>query len=148
MRILWLVVFVLACKGNSERVDPLVVAARACPDDADVSCARPILNVQSLKASQAYYRDALGFTIDWEHEGDFGSVSRGHGVLFMCEGCQGNPGTWVMLFVKNVDELHEEIAAKGAIIRMPPTTMPWGLREMHVGDLDGNTMRFASSVDH
>ena len=137
------------CKRTGERNDPLVEAAKACSRHADLSCPRPILHVRNLHASQHYYRDALGFKIDWEHgePPDFGSVSRGDTVLFMCQGCQGNPGSWMMVFTPDVDRLHREIAGKKAIIRLPPTTMPWGLREMHVADLDGNVIRFGSAIE-
>lgn len=142
-------VLVAGCKSR-DREHPLAEAAKACAKNGELSCPRPIFNVHSLKASQAYYRDALGFTLDWDH-GDppnFGSVSRSETSLFMCEQCQSNPGAWVMVFTGNVDPLHEEFVRNKAIIRMPPTNMPWGLREMHVADLDGNVIRFGSSIDH
>ena len=115
-----------------------------------MSCARPIFNVRDLRASQRYYREALGFKVDWDHGDppDFGSDSRGEGVLFMCQGCQGRPGTWVMIFTRDVDRLHEELVRNKAIIQMPPPDMPWGLREMQVADPDGNVIRFASAIDH
>ncbi len=136
------------CKGEPKQ-SPFVEAARAC-HDSEVACPRPILAVRSLKASQAYYRESLGFKLDWDYgePPDFGSVSRGDGVLFLCEGCQGAGGTWVFLFTRDVDRLHEEFRRNKAIINMPPTDMPWGLREMQVADLDGNVMRFASAVEH
>jgi len=137
------------CKGNGERDDSLVELARACSRHGDLSCPRPILHVRSLHASQRYYRDSLGFKIDWEYGDppDFGSVSRGDTALFMCQGCQGNPGSWMMIFTPSVDRLHEELARKGAIIKLPPTNMPWGMREMQVADLDGNVIRFGSAID-
>jgi catechol 2,3-dioxygenase-like lactoylglutathione lyase family enzyme len=140
---------VLGCKGKSEE-HPLQAAAKACAESGGLSCVLPIFNVDSLKASQGYYRDKLGFKIDWEHGDppDFGSVSRDHSVLFMCQRCQGHPGAWVMILAPDVDKLHAEFVRNGAIIKMPPTDMPWGLREMHVADPDGNVMRFGHSLDH
>jgi catechol 2,3-dioxygenase-like lactoylglutathione lyase family enzyme len=137
------------CKRTDERNGPLVEMARQCARQGGLSCARPILHVASLHASQRYYRDALGFHIDWEHGDppDFGAVSRGETVLFMCQGCQGNPGSWMMIFTSNVDELHAEIARNGAIIKQPPRDMPWGLREMQVADPDGNVIRFGSAIE-
>jgi catechol 2,3-dioxygenase-like lactoylglutathione lyase family enzyme len=134
----------LGCK--SEPRNGFVQAAEACSHDSEMSCVRPIFNVRSLRASQSYFRDVLGFKVDWDH-GDpptFGSVSRGHGVIFLCQGCQGNPGAWAMMFAEDVDRLYKEFSARKAVIRMPPTDMPWGLREMHVSDPDGNVMRMAA----
>jgi hypothetical protein len=139
MLITWLAIGCLAlglagCKRTGERNDPLVETAKACARHGELSCPRPILHVRSLRASQRYYRDALGFKIDWEHGDppDFGSVS---------------PGSWMMIFTANVDRLHREIAGKGAIIKLPPTNMPWGMREMQVADPDGNVIRFGSAIE-
>ena len=148
--LLVLVVAVGCSEKRTERQSPLALEAKRCAKGAEMTCARPILTVDSLKASQAYYRDKLGFKVDWEHgePPDFGSVSRGDFVLFMCQRCQGNPGAWSMTFMPNVDPYYEELKERGAIVRTPPTDMPWGLREMHVADPDGNVIRFASHGDH
>jgi catechol 2,3-dioxygenase-like lactoylglutathione lyase family enzyme len=142
----------LAMVGSKERKrSPLHELARVChDDDAEMSCARPIFNVSDLRASQRYYRDVLGFKIDWEDGDppDFTSVSRANAVLFMCQHCQGTPGAWSMVIVRDVDALHREITARRALIRMPPRDMPWHLREMHVSDLDGNVIRFGSGIEH
>jgi uncharacterized glyoxalase superfamily protein PhnB len=37
---------------------------------------------------------------------------------------------------------------RGARIKMPPTDMPWGVREMKVADRDGNVLRFGSAIEH
>jgi catechol 2,3-dioxygenase-like lactoylglutathione lyase family enzyme len=134
------------CK--SERPSPLWQAAAA--HEGEMSHAIPIFSVGSLKASQGYYRDVLGFKVDWEdgEPPDFGAVSRGHATIFMCQGCQGNPGAWIMVFTKDVDRLYRELRDKKAIVKMPPTTMPWKLRELHVADPTGNVIRFASRTEH
>jgi uncharacterized glyoxalase superfamily protein PhnB len=48
------------------------------------------------------------------------------------------------IFIDDVDVLHEEYKASGAIIRMPPTNLPWQTREMNVIDLDGHCFRMGS----
>jgi uncharacterized glyoxalase superfamily protein PhnB len=53
-----------------------------------------------------------------------------------------------MLFTPDVDKLYKEFRSHKALIRMPPTDMPWGLRELHVSDPDGNVLRFGSSREH
>jgi len=149
LAVVGLAIGLAGCKRTGEHTDPLVEAAKACARRGDLSCPRPILHVRSLRASQRYYRDALGFQIDWEHGDppDFGAVSRGDAVLFMCQGCQGNPGSWTMIFTPSVDRLYQEISRKGAIIKQPPADMPWGMREMQVADPDGNVIRFGSAID-
>jgi catechol 2,3-dioxygenase-like lactoylglutathione lyase family enzyme len=148
---LWVVVLAMGLVGcKSERPSPLLEIAKANVKHGDLSPAIPIFSVGSLRKSQGYYRDVLGFKVDWEHgePPDFSAVSRGHGVIFMCQNCQGKPGAWIMLFTPDVDRLYRDFRDKDAIIKMPPTNMPWNLREMHVADPDGNVMRFASPLEH
>jgi catechol 2,3-dioxygenase-like lactoylglutathione lyase family enzyme len=142
-----LVLLILGCKGDKR--SPLLEAARAA-HHPELSRSIPILSVRNLHDSQHYFRDVLGFKVDWEYGNPpvFGSVSRGDAALFMCQGCQGSFGAWVMMFTPDVDKLHKELAPRGAIVRVPPTDMPWKLREMHVADRDGNVMRFASAIEH
>jgi catechol 2,3-dioxygenase-like lactoylglutathione lyase family enzyme len=151
MRIAMLVCLVLVgCGSKRDKQDPLLAAAAECAKGGELECPRPILRVADLHAAQNYYRDALGFKILWEHgePPDFGAVGRSNMVLFMCQQCQSSAGAWVFTFTHDVDQLHKEFVERNAIIRMPPTNMSWGLREMNVGDPDGNVLRFASPIEH
>ncbi len=106
----------------------------------------PVLNVRNFADSMDYYLNELGFSKKWEW-GDpptFGCVTRGKVSIFLCEGAQGQPGTWMSIFTEDVDTLHEEYLKSGAIIRLAPTNMPWGTREMNVEDLDGHRFRMGS----
>jgi catechol 2,3-dioxygenase-like lactoylglutathione lyase family enzyme len=102
----------------------------------------PILRVGNVTDSIDYYVRVLGFKIDFQTPG-FVSVSRGRCGLFLCEGDQGHPGSWVWIDGKDVEALHEEYQAAGAKIRNPPTNYSWAL-EMQVEDPDGNVLRFGS----
>ncbi|MDP9003756.1 MAG: glyoxalase superfamily protein [Verrucomicrobiota bacterium] len=104
---------------------------------------KPILAVRDLAASIAYYTGALGFEVDWEQPGILASVSRGRCNLFLSEGDQGHPGTWLWIGVSDVDALFQEYVANGATIRHPPTNYPWAY-EMQVEDLDGHVLRFGA----
>jgi catechol 2,3-dioxygenase-like lactoylglutathione lyase family enzyme len=114
------------------------------PNDAAVKFegGNPIFRVRSLPASLDYYVRVLGFKLDFETPG-FASVSRGRFHLFLCEGDQGNPGSWVWIGVSDADALFEEYRASGANIRHPPTNYSWAF-EMQVEDLDGNVLRLGS----
>lgn len=104
--------------------------------------ATPILHVADLRASVAYYTDVLGFTLDFEDV--IASVSRDRCGLFLAQGDQGHPGGWVWIGVGDVDALHDEYRARGAMIRQPPTNFAWAC-EMQVEDLDGNVLRLGSA---
>jgi len=115
------------------------------PNDAVVRFegGNPIVRVRSLSASVDYYIRVLGFKLDWENPGLMASVSRGRFGLFLCEGDQGNPGSWVWIGVSDAEALFEEYRAKGAKIRHPPTNYAWTY-EMQVEDPDGNVLRLGS----
>jgi predicted lactoylglutathione lyase len=110
-----------------------------------VECIIPILRVRSLSASIRYYTITLGFRVDWGGgEGStMTSVSRdGHSIM-LCEGAQGQPGTWVWIGVEDIESLFEDYQRAGATIRMKPTNYPWAY-EMQIEDLDAHVLRFGS----
>lgn len=102
----------------------------------------PILRVRDLPASVRHYVEVLGFRVDWT-EGGMASVSRDRCAIMLCEGGQGNPGTWVWIGVEDAGALHAEYRASGAAIRLEPTDCPWAY-EMQVTDPDGHVLRFGS----
>lgn len=102
----------------------------------------PILRVQSVEASINYFVKNLGFKLDWRTP-YFACVSRGHCAIFLSEGDQGSPGTWVWIGVNDADILLAEFRSTGAKIRHLPTNYSWAY-EMQVEDLDGNVLRIGS----
>ena len=103
----------------------------------------PVFRVQNVRASIDYYVNKLGFKLDWEASPGFASVSRDRCGIFLCEGDQGHPGTWVWIGVGDAEALYEEYRNRGARIRHPPTNYAWAY-EMQVEDLDGNVLRIGS----
>jgi len=110
-----------------------------------VECIIPILRVESVAASIRFYVDVLGFKVDWggEHESTFASVSRDHRAIMLCEGDQGQPGTWIWIGVEDIEPLFAEYKTKGAKFREQPTNYPWAY-EMKIEDPDGHVLRFGS----
>ena len=109
-------------------------------------CANPILRVANMAASLRYYVEVLGFAnADWGGD-DFTCVTRDGATIYLSEGDQGQPGTWVWLGVSDVRGLHEELTRRGAAILHPPENYPWAL-EMKVGDPDGHVLRFGSDPE-
>jgi catechol 2,3-dioxygenase-like lactoylglutathione lyase family enzyme len=104
--------------------------------------AHPIFCVASVRASIEYYRNVLGFRVNWD-AGGFASVSRDRCCLFVCEEGQGHPGAWTWIGVTDAEALAAEYRESGANIRHPPTNYPWAY-EMQVEDPDGNVLRFGS----
>jgi len=105
--------------------------------------ADPILSVRSMAVSLAYYQDVLGFrNAPWGNE-SFTCVSRDGAGIYLCQGEQGGPGTWLWVGVGDVALLHAEYQASGARIRMAPVNRSWAY-EMQVEDPDGHVLRFGS----
>jgi catechol 2,3-dioxygenase-like lactoylglutathione lyase family enzyme len=104
----------------------------------------PILSVQDMSRSLAFYVDLLGFTnADWGDD-NFTCVGRDKRSLYLCKGGQGSPGTWVWIgFDGDIFSLHQSLLLKGVTITLPPTNYSWAL-EMHVQDPDGHVLRFGT----
>jgi 3-oxoacyl-[acyl-carrier protein] reductase len=105
--------------------------------------AHPILKVASVARSLRYYVDVLGFSNAAWGGDDFTCVSRGGASIYLSEGDQGQPGTWVWLGVDDAHALYEEYRQSGATILQRPEEFPWAC-EMKVGDPDGHVLRFGS----
>jgi catechol 2,3-dioxygenase-like lactoylglutathione lyase family enzyme len=148
MRFALILALLFGCKHHSHEA-PLAELASQCTH-GDFGCPVPIIYVRDIAASQAYYRDKLGFKLDWTDGDpvDFASVTRGHTQIFMCHECQGNPGSWLWVSTPDVDRTYADFQKRGATIKAPPQNQRWGVREMQVADLDGNVLRIGSPIDH
>ena len=116
----------------------------------------PILNVSDVSAGLAFYTEVLGFEESWHwgHPPTFGGVRSGDQEIQFCEGSQGHPGTWLAIWVEDVDALCERYSASRVDIRQIPTTFEWGAREMNVrtrtatgsGSVQGRTRQLTAST--
>ncbi|HJU40706.1 MAG TPA: VOC family protein [Tahibacter sp.] len=111
----------------------------------------PEIPVTDLAASLAYYRDRLGFTVDWS-DADLGlaGLSRGDARVFMSNAAfrahlRTAAGPVVLWFNPasraEVDAVHAQWAAAGAAIDAPPSDKPYKLYEFLANDPDGNWLR-------
>ena len=109
----------------------------------------PEVPVASL-ASLEYYRDKLGFTIDWSDEQlGLAGLSRVDTRIFMsAAGYRSAIGNlapivlWLNLASRaEVDALHEQWSAAGAVTEAPPQAKPYKLYEFFAPDPDGNIFR-------
>ncbi len=116
----------------------------------DFPAAVPEIPVRDLKKAAAYYRNNLGFNIDWGGEGGgIAGISRGHCRIFLTDdtfrvhGRHPAPVTvWLNLDSKEqVNELYRLWNTSQAKIVSPPESKPWGLHEFTASDLDGHLFR-------
>ena len=108
----------------------------------------PILYVKDFREAMNYYTEKLLFRCLWEcgKEPTFGAVGLGKIKIFLSEGGQGKPGTWMSIFMDDVDSYLERIKPLGADVIYGPTDEPWGCREMHVRDPNEHVLRFSHYI--
>lgn len=113
----------------------------------------PILFVRDVPASAAFFRDRLGFAIDFLY-GErpfYGSVSRGDACLHLR--CVREPNFAALaarevslilatIEVSDVRALFEEFSRAGAEITQGLQSHDWGGADFHVRDPDGNVISF------
>ena len=112
----------------------------------------PQLRMTNWNRTRAFYVDALGFTVDWEHRFEpglpvFAQLTRDGLSLFLTEhtgDCQ--VGGAAYLVVDDVDALFREISRRGITPAEAPADTEWHAREMTVVDPDGNKLRFSTAV--
>jgi hypothetical protein len=97
---------------------------------------------RELASQLHFYVDLLGFKVDWEAD-SMVSVSRNGRAIMLCQGAQGQPGTWVWIGVEDVELLFDDYSAKGVTIRQKPTNYEWAY-EMCVEDPDRHMLRIGS----
>lgn len=119
-------------------------------DPTLLSCV-PVLQVRDARRSCRFYCDQLGFTQDWEHQFEpdlplFVCISRGPITLFLTEHPESAFGALIYLYVDRIDTLASEFQTNGVVLDLHPTDQPWGVREMHLSDPDGNKLRFGQPL--
>jgi uncharacterized glyoxalase superfamily protein PhnB len=120
---------------------------------------QPVLQVDDVPAAVAYYRDVLGFAIDFTL-GDPPSYARvssgdrekGYAVRLrlVAPGVAGLPPgksyDWIHVGF-DLDGLFEKYRTAGVDIVSPPTDQPWGLRDFRIRDPSGHQHCFAAEID-
>jgi glyoxalase/bleomycin resistance protein/dioxygenase superfamily protein len=95
-----------------------------------------------------YYTEKLLFDKlwDWGDPPSFGAVGLGRIEIFFCLDGQGHPGTWLSIFMDDVDDYCERLTRLGAEVIYGPTDEPWGCREMHVRDPNQHVIPFSQGI--
>jgi catechol 2,3-dioxygenase-like lactoylglutathione lyase family enzyme len=112
----------------------------------------PTLRMTDEGRSRAFYVHGLGFHVDWTHrlEPDLPALlqlSRDGMTFYLSQHVMDCAlGGLIHLFVDSVDDWHAELRRHGIAIELPPTDQPWGLREMHLVDPDGNRLRICTRL--
>ncbi|MCW5982745.1 MAG: VOC family protein [Bryobacteraceae bacterium] len=109
--------------------------------------ALPELPFDNVPAAVAYYRDVLGFRINYQQD-DLGVMDRDAITVLLIARTEHHKGIGSFeAYVADADALYEELSVKGARILGPPVSHPWGLRDFKVLDLEGNRITFAQTFE-
>ncbi len=114
----------------------------------------PILRIFDVAKALEFYREYLGFTVDWEHRFDaqaplYMQVSRGDLVLHLSEHYgDATPGSTVYVSVRDLQSFHEELSEKKyAYLRPGIERTGWGSLCMELIDPFGNRLRLDEALE-
>ena len=113
-----------------------------------------VLQVSDVIASEAYYREKLGFNAGnfWGEPPCFCITGRGTVTLFLDqtrktgESVPVNQYWAAYIYVEDVDAYHAEAVKRGAEILREPENMEHGCREFDVKDPDGHIIAFGQDL--
>ncbi len=109
--------------------------------------ALPELPTNDVPAAVAYYRDVLGFHINYAQH-DIGVMDRNDVTILLIARTERHTGIGsCYVYVRDADALHAELLAGGAQVQGEPVSHPWGLRDFHVLDLEGNRIGFGQPFE-
>ncbi len=128
---------------------------RADPGPPVLASVTPILMVSHVTRTADYFRDKLGFDIDFLHGAPpfYGAVSRDgvclhlrfvHAPNFAALAAREPDLIQATIEVNNVWALFEELGGRGADICRTLTRQAWGGTDFHVRDPDGNAVSFVT----
>jgi len=118
---------------------------------AMITAAVPVIAVSNSARAEDYYCRVLGFEKKSAYPPDparpdprYICVARDDVALHLQSYKPERAGmTDALLWVSDVNALHAEVAARGALVQLPPTDQTWGTRETGIRDPDGNVIVLA-----
>ena len=107
----------------------------------------PELPFDDVPAAVAYYRDVLGFHINYA-QGDMGVMDRDEVTLVLIARTERHVGIGsTYVYIEDADKLYAELSVKGANLLGEPVSHPWGLRDFRANDLEGNRITFGQPFE-
>jgi len=109
--------------------------------------AATVFVVQDVLRSVEHYRDVLGFQVEFTYGEPtfYAGVERDNVAIHLqaASETKRQPGHGAInVFVTGVDALYQELKSRGTRTLDEPTDRPYGMRNFHINDLDGNQLCF------
>jgi catechol 2,3-dioxygenase-like lactoylglutathione lyase family enzyme len=135
---------------------PATATTRLAAERPTIKAAIPMLFVSDVARSAEFFRDKLGFTVDFlhGHPAFYGAVSRDgatlhlrfvHEPVIAPEQREKEQLLAAFIVVENVKALFEEYKKGGVASASPLRKEPWGGPTFTVEDLDGNRICFSAT---
>ena len=131
------------------------MTTEAAPRSAALTGIAPQFLVDDLGAAIAYYRDKLGFDLDFQYQDFYAGVSR-DGCTIHLKCAPRPPGDRTLrkqnehldayINVSGVAALYDELRSRGALIAKPPEARPWACIDFYVEDADGYLLCFSEPM--
>jgi catechol 2,3-dioxygenase-like lactoylglutathione lyase family enzyme len=115
----------------------------------------PQLLVDDLDRAVAYYRDRLGFQLDFTYESFYAGVTRdGFGIHLKCAPKlaadrahrRRNEHLDAYIAVAGIRDLFSELQTRGAEVIRPLEERPWACLDFYVEDPDGYILCFSEPI--
>ena len=115
----------------------------------------PQFLVDDLEVAIAYYRDKLGFVLDFKYDAFYAGVTRDGLSIHLKEAPKlaaerahrrQNEHLDAYVAVVDVQALHQELQARGARITKPIEDRPWACVDFYVEDADGYVLCFSEQT--
>jgi catechol 2,3-dioxygenase-like lactoylglutathione lyase family enzyme len=114
----------------------------------------PLLFVQDIERSLAFYRDSLGFEVrgKWEPDGKLSwcRIERGHSALMLQQALEEDGpaegrgrGVGFFFVCDDADAVHSEFRSRGLQLNAPEVAF-YGMKQVFVKDPDGYELCFQS----
>ena len=129
-----------------------MMSTEAAPHTARLTGIVPQFLVDDLDTAIGYYRDRLGFSLDFCYDSFYAGVSRdGFAIHLKCAPKLLGDRTHrkqhehldAYIGVTRLATLHDELRSRGALITRSPEARPWSCIDFYVEDLDGYILCFS-----
>jgi uncharacterized glyoxalase superfamily protein PhnB len=107
----------------------------------------PVFRVAKLADALKFYRDVLGFDIEFQFE-NYAGLKLDHAGLHLTQADSGKPvgASAVYVFCDEVDGYFGTIRARGAAPEREPADQVYAMRDFSICDPDGNRLTFGSAI--
>jgi catechol 2,3-dioxygenase-like lactoylglutathione lyase family enzyme len=120
-----------------------------------ITAIAPQFLVDDLDRATAYYRDRLGFNVDFTYESFYASISRDGFAIHLKEAPKlagerahrkENEHLDASIAVSGIRALFSELQQRGAIVIKPLEKRPWSCLDFYVEDPDGYILCFSELI--